>query len=76
MKIEISNKELFAIIERAVDGDVKAKFEILILFDPLIRNESYIKGKFNQDCKEYIEDKLFESIEKFRTLKEIKKLLK
>lgn len=76
MKIEMSNKELFEIIEKAVNGDVKSKFEILILFDPLIKSESYIKGKFNQDCKEYIEDRLFESIEKFRTIKEIKKFLK
>lgn len=76
MKIERNNKELFEIIEKAVNGDVKSKFEILILFDPLIKSESYIKGKFNQDCKDYIEDNLFESIEKFRTIKEIKKLLK
>ena len=76
MKIETSNKELFEIIERAVNGDIKSKFEILIIFDPLIKNQSYIRGKFNQDCKEYIEDRLFESIEKFRTIKEIKKFLK
>lgn len=76
MKIEMSNRELFEIIEKAVNGNVKSKFEILILFDPLIKNQSYIRGKFNQDCKEYIEDRLFESIEKFRTIKEIKKILK
>ena len=76
MKIEMSNRELFEIIENAVNGNVKSKFEILILFDPLIKNQSYIRGKFNQDCKEYIEDRLFESIEKFRTIKEIKKFLK
>lgn len=76
MEIEMSNRELFEIIEKAVNGNVKSKFEILILFDPLIKNQSYIRGKFNQDCKEYIEDRLFESIEKFRTIKEIKKFLK
>ena len=76
MKIEMSNRELYEIIEKAVNGNVKSKFEILILFDPLIKNQSYIRGKFNQDCKEYIEDRLFESIEKFRTIKEIKKFLK
>lgn len=76
MRIEINNKELFEVIKKAVDGEVKAKFEILILFDSLIKSESYIKGKFDQECKDYIEDRLFESIEKFRTIKEIKKLLK
>ncbi len=76
MKIEVNNNELFEIIEKAVNGDTKAKFEILILFEPLINSESYIKGKFNQECKDYIEDKLFESIEKFKAIKEIKKFLK
>lgn len=38
MKIEMSNRELFEIIEKAVNGNVKSKFEILILFDPLIKN--------------------------------------
>ena len=75
MKIEMSNRELFEIIERAVNGDIKSKFEILILFDPLIRNESYVNRKFSQDCKEYIEDRLFDSIEKFKKIKDIKKLL-
>lgn len=54
MRIEINNKELFEVIKKAVDGEVKAKFEILILFDPLIKSESYIKGKFDQECKEHL----------------------
>ena len=55
---------------------MKAKFEILIIFEPLINSESYIKGVFSQECKDYIEDKVFEYIEKFKTIKEIKKILK
>lgn len=72
MKIEMSNKELFEVIKRAVNGDIKSKFEILILFDPLINSESYIKGNFSQECKDYIEDRVFESIGKFKAIKEIK----
>ena len=67
---------MFEVIEKAVNGDVKAKFEILIIFEPLINSESYIKGNFSQECKDYIEDKVFEYIEKFKTIKEIKKILK
>lgn len=29
-----------------------------------------------QECKDYIEDKVFEYIEKFKTIKEIKNILK
>ena len=76
MKIEMSNRGLFEIIEKAVNGDVKAKFEILIIFEPLINSESYIKEVFSQECKDYIEDKVFEYIEKFKTIKEIKNILK
>lgn len=74
MNIEISNRELFEIIEKAVKGDVKSKFEILILFEPLINSESYIKGNFSQECKDYIEDRVFDSIEKFKAIKEIKEI--
>ena len=76
MKIEMSNRELIEVIEKAVDGDVKAKFEILIIFEPIINSESYIKGIFSQECKDYIEDKVFEYIEKFKTIKKIKNILK
>ena len=72
MKREMSNRKLFEVIEKAVDGDVKAKFEILIIFEPLINSESYIKGIFSQECKDYIEDKVFEYIEKFKTIKKLK----
>ena len=74
--MEMNNKELFEIIEKAVNGDIKAKFEIIIIFESLIKSKAYIKGKFNQECKEYIEDRLFDTIENFKAIKEIKKFLK
>ena len=45
--IHINYKELFEIIEKAVNGDIKAKFEIIIIFESLIKSKAYIKGKFN-----------------------------
>ena len=66
MKIEMSNRELFEVIEKAVNGDVKAKFEILIIFEPLINSESYIKGIFSQECKDYVIDRLLIEIKKFK----------
>lgn len=45
--MEMNNKELFEIIEKAVNGDIKAKFEIIIIFESLIKSKAYIKGKFN-----------------------------
>ena len=74
--MEMNNKELFEIIEKAVNGDIKAKFDIIIIFESLIKSKAYIKGNFNQECKDYIEDKVFEYIERFKKIKEIKKILK
>ena len=74
--MEMNNKELFEIIEKAVNGDIKAKFEIIIIFESLIKSKAYIKGKFNQECKDYIKDKVFEYIERFKKIKEIEKILK
>ena len=36
MKIEMSNSELYEVIKKAVNGDMKAKFEIILMFQDLI----------------------------------------
>ena len=63
---EKSNEELVMLIEKAVQGSSKEKFEIILLFENLINKKSRINGAFSQECKDYIEDKLFDSIEKFK----------
>ena len=68
MKILISNKELAEIIRKAVSGNKKSKFEIILIFENLIRKEAKINGKYSEDCREFIEDKLFNEIEKFKKI--------
>lgn len=68
MKILITNKELAEIIRKAVNGNKKYKFEIILIFGNLIRKEAKINGKYSEDCREFIEDKLFKEIEKFRKI--------
>lgn len=68
MKVLISNKELAGIIRKAVKGDTKSKFEIILIFENLIKKESRINGKYSEDCRDFIEDKLFDEIEKFKKI--------
>lgn len=71
MKIEMNNKELYEVIKKAVNGDMKAKFEIILIFQELIEKESYINGKYSEECKDYIEDRILKDIENFKYFKKL-----
>lgn len=68
MKVLISNKELVKIIRKAVKGDKKSKFEIILIFENLIKKEARINGQFSDECRAFIENKIFDEIEKFRKI--------
>ena len=74
--MSVDDKKLFDLLVLAKEGNTRATFEIILMFEKYINKQCYINGKFNQECKDYIEDKVFEYIEKFKTIKEIKKILK
>ena len=62
----IDNNCLYELIIRAVKGDLRATFEIIIEFENIINNECYIDGIFNEECKDYIIDSLIKNIKKFK----------
>ena len=66
MNIIIDNHELTEIIRKAVQGNKREKFEIILIFQNLIKKEAMINGKYSEECRAYIEDKLFKSIENFK----------
>lgn len=68
MKVTLSNEEFVKIIRKAVAGNTKEKFEIIMIFENLIKKESLINGKYSEDCRNYVEDKLFNAIEKFKKI--------
>lgn len=63
------NKLLYYLIKQAKKGNKRAIFELIIRFDPLINKYAKINGEFNQECKDYIIDKLLKEIKKFKNLK-------
>lgn len=50
------------ILERAVNGSRSDIEQILKLYEPLINKASYIKGKIDEDLKQYIWVPLFNLI--------------
>lgn len=64
----MNNKELVMNIRKAVNGNLEATFKLILEFENVINQECKINGKFNQDCKDYIVDKLILKIKKFKKL--------
>lgn len=66
--MNVEDRELINLIKLAKKGDIKATFEIILIFEKNIDRQCYINGKFNQECKDYIIDKLFEEIKNFKKI--------
>ena len=62
-------KLLYYLIKQAKKGNKRATFELIIRFEPLINRHSKINGEFNQECKDYIIDKLLEEIKNFKKIR-------
>ena len=62
----ISYKEFAITLQKAVAGDINAIYQIIDIYDGLILKYSIIDGKFNQECRDYIEDKIIKKIKKFK----------
>ena len=64
----MENRKLMSLIMKAKENDIKATFELILQFEDLINKESIINGILNQDCKDYIIDKLLKQIKKFKKI--------
>lgn len=67
-KYDLSNEELAQCIRLAVAGDERATIEIIAHFQNLICREAKINGCFSDECRDYIEDKIFKQIKKFKKI--------
>ncbi len=62
------DKKLYELLLLAKKGNTKATFEIILMFEKYIDKHCYINGCFNQECKDYIIDKLYIEIKKFKKI--------
>lgn len=61
----MKNTDLIGNFHKAQNGDKNALKEILNTFEPLIYKNSFIKGKFDQDCFQELNIKLIGCIKRF-----------
>ena len=62
----MDNKKIFELIKKSKENDMKAVFELIMIFEDLINKESLVNGRFNQECKYYIIDNLLKQIKNFK----------
>lgn len=64
------NDECFkTLLEQAISGNREAIEGILLLYEPLIINNSIVNGKFDEDLKQYISLHIIKNISKFKITK-------
>lgn len=64
--IELNSREFSIVLERAISGDQLAITDILELYATLIDGASYIKGKLDEDLRQYILLHIIKNISKFK----------
>lgn len=64
----ISNRDFAKVLQKAVSGDIEATYKIIDIYDGLILKNSTINGKYNQECRDYIEDRIIKEIKKFKKI--------
>lgn len=63
----IKNKDTFkSVLENAISGDETDMGKILKLYNPLIKHQSYLCGKYDEDLNQEILLHLIRKIPKFR----------
>lgn len=61
----MENRELREIFDNAQNGDKDSIQKILEMFEPLVRKNSHIGGKFDEDCFQELNIKLINCIQSF-----------
>ena len=62
----MNDEEFVILLQKATANDKSAIYEILKLYEKLIIKNSFVNGKFDEDCKSYIESRLIIAIRKFK----------
>ena len=62
----MDSEEFVQLLQQAIGGDKQAIYQIIQSYSGLIHKNSYINGRFDEDCRAYIESKLLTEIKKFK----------
>ena len=61
----MNDKEFLAILQKAVRDEEFAILEIIKMYENLIIKNSFVNGRFDSDCKAYIESCFIKAIKNF-----------
>ena len=64
--MSMSDEEFILLLQKAVEDDEMAIFQIIKLYENLIYKNSFVNGRYDEDCKAYIESRLIEVIRNFK----------
>ena len=64
----MNDYEFVLLLQKAIKNNKSAIYEIIKLYEKLIYKNSYINGRFDEDCRAYIESKLITAIRKFKII--------
>jgi len=62
----MSDKEFIQLLEKAVENDELAIFRVIKLYENLIIKNSIVNGRYDEDCRAYIESSLVKIIRNFK----------
>jgi hypothetical protein len=62
----MSDKEFALLLQKATENDKSAIYEIIRLYEKLIYKNSYVNGRFDDDCRAYIVNHLITAIKSFK----------
>lgn len=65
---KISDREFVKILKSAIQGNLNDTYKIIEMYKGLIVNNAMIDGKFNQECKDYIEEQIIKKLKKFKKI--------
>ena len=64
----ITDKEFVKILQNAVNGNIEEIYKIIEIYEGLILKHSVVNGTYNQECRDYTEDRIIKEIKKFRKI--------
>ena len=64
----MNDDEFVLLLQKATNNNKSAIYEIIQMYEKLIIKNSFVNGRFDEDCKAYIEDNLIIAIKKFKII--------
>lgn len=62
----MTKDEFRQLLTDAISGDSESVERILELYKPLIERASFVDGRYDEDCRQYILMRLIDGIRKFK----------